>query len=116
LAKWYGNHVPYIYSLGDAQTLTFVTHSSSFYTMKIPAGLVLGVQSLALSAFVGQIPGVGANPLPPKPVGKAVTGAIAPLDQGSVKGFNDAHGNSVFLGIPFAATTGGENRYVIGHA
>jgi hypothetical protein len=84
--------------------------------MKIPTGLVLGVQSLTLSAFVGQVPGVGANPLPPKPVGQAVAGASAPLDQGSVKGFNDAHGNTVFLGIPFAATTGGENRYAIDDA
>jgi carboxylesterase type B len=81
--------------------------------MKIPAGLVLGVQGLALSAIVGQIPGVGANPLPPKPAEKAAAGTTVPLDQGSVKGFSDAHGNSVFLGIPFAETTGGENRYVI---
>ena len=30
--------------------------------------------------------------------------------QGTVNGFTDANGNSVFLGIPYAATTAGENR------
>ncbi|KAH9906202.1 Alpha/Beta hydrolase protein [Xylariomycetidae sp. FL2044] len=33
------------------------------------------------------------------------------LDQGTVNGFRDARGNSVFLGIPYAATTGGQNRW-----
>jgi hypothetical protein len=31
------------------------------------------------------------------------------LEQGDI-GFRDNHTNSVFLGVPFAATTGGENR------
>ncbi|KAF4626741.1 hypothetical protein G7Y89_g11417 [Cudoniella acicularis] len=31
-------------------------------------------------------------------------------NQGQVSGFEDAHGSSVFPGIPFAATTGGNNR------
>jgi hypothetical protein len=35
------------------------------------------------------------------------------LPQAIVKGFTDASGNSVFLGIPFADTTGGNNRYVV---
>jgi hypothetical protein len=30
--------------------------------------------------------------------------------QGPVNGFTDANGNLVFLGIPYAATTAGENR------
>lgn len=30
--------------------------------------------------------------------------------QGGVRGFRDAHGNAVFLGVPYAASTGGENR------
>lgn len=34
------------------------------------------------------------------------------LPQGRVKGFHDDSRNSVFLGIPFAATTGAENRSV----
>lgn len=34
------------------------------------------------------------------------------LPQGTIKGFRDDSRNSVFLGIPFAATTGGENRCV----
>lgn len=32
------------------------------------------------------------------------------LEQGDVQGFRDNHTNSVYLGIPYAATTGGENR------
>jgi hypothetical protein len=32
------------------------------------------------------------------------------LGQGGVQGFRDSHANSVFLGIPYAATTGGQNR------
>lgn len=39
---------------------------------------------------------------------RAVPSAVLP--QGTVTGFRDASQNSVFLGIPFAATTGGENR------
>ncbi|KAK2001712.1 carboxylesterase [Colletotrichum falcatum] len=31
--------------------------------------------------------------------------------QGTIEGFRDASCNSVFLGVPFAATTGGENRW-----
>lgn len=34
------------------------------------------------------------------------------LPQGRINGFVDDSRNSVFLGIPFAATTGGENRCV----
>lgn len=30
--------------------------------------------------------------------------------QGTVNGFTDANGNSVFLGIPYAASTAGDNR------
>ncbi|OLN81330.1 Para-nitrobenzyl esterase 3 [Colletotrichum chlorophyti] len=33
------------------------------------------------------------------------------IPQANINGFYDADGNSVFLGIPFAATTGGENRW-----
>jgi hypothetical protein len=32
------------------------------------------------------------------------------LDQGGVLGFRDGHANSVFLGVPYAASTGGQNR------
>jgi hypothetical protein len=32
------------------------------------------------------------------------------LNQGGVQGFRDSHANSVFLGVPYAATTGGQNR------
>lgn len=34
------------------------------------------------------------------------------LPQGEIRGFHDDSSNSVFLGVPFAATTGGENRFV----
>ncbi|WYZ43333.1 hypothetical protein EsH8_VI_001032 [Colletotrichum jinshuiense] len=40
---------------------------------------------------------------------QAVPSAVIP--QGTVKGFRDTSCNSVFLGIPFAATTGGKNRW-----
>ncbi|KAL2272704.1 hypothetical protein FJTKL_06217 [Diaporthe vaccinii] len=33
------------------------------------------------------------------------------LPQGKIRGFHDDSSNSVFLGVPFAATTGGENRW-----
>ncbi|UNI19288.1 hypothetical protein JDV02_005481 [Purpureocillium takamizusanense] len=33
------------------------------------------------------------------------------LPQAAVKGFRDDHCNNVFLGVPFAASTGGENRW-----
>ena len=32
------------------------------------------------------------------------------LEQGDIQGFRDNHTTSVFLGVPYAATTGGENR------
>lgn len=50
---------------------------------------------------------------PPAPPANAAAGPhTVNLNGGSVKGFADASGNSVFLGIPFAETTGGQNRYV----
>lgn len=36
----------------------------------------------------------------------------AMIEQGMVEGFRDIHCNAVYLGIPFAATTGGQNRCV----
>lgn len=61
-------------------------------------GLVL------VASFVA--PGLAA----PCTVLPAIPTAVIP--QGTIKGFRDSSSNSVFLGIPFAATTGGENRYV----
>ncbi|KAI6619551.1 hypothetical protein MCOR14_010423 [Pyricularia oryzae] len=46
-----------------------------------------------------------ASPCQPRGIPRAVTA------QGTITGARDAHGNSVFLGIPFAATTGGDNRW-----
>lgn len=42
----------------------------------------------------------------------ATTTPRATVAQGLVEGFLDSSDNSVFLGIPYAATTGGENRFV----
>lgn len=59
-------------------------------------------------------PGPPAGPVtrgPPPPAPPAGPHSVN-LQEGTVKGFADASGNSVFLGIPFAETTGGENRYV----
>ncbi|KAH6886270.1 Alpha/Beta hydrolase protein [Thelonectria olida] len=33
------------------------------------------------------------------------------IAQATIRGFQDAHNNSVYLGIPYAATTGGKNRW-----
>lgn len=33
------------------------------------------------------------------------------LPQATVRGFLDSHNNLVYLGIPYAQTTGGQNRY-----
>lgn len=61
-------------------------------------------------------PPAGHHPAPPvEPAASAHTsvGAHAVrLNEGIVQGFADDSGNSVFLGIPFAETTGGQNRYV----
>lgn len=78
--------------------------------MKFPQGLVSGLQSLSLAILIGQVAEVGSTPLPSQKTGKA--DATAALPQGPVKGYTDSYGNSVFLGIPFADTTGGQNRYV----
>lgn len=80
--------------------------------MRVPSSLISGLQSLSLVGVLGQAAVVGANPLPPKAARAVVADGVASLQDGSVKGFTDSNGNSVFLGIPFAATTGGQNRYV----
>jgi hypothetical protein len=69
-----------------------------------------GLSSLLLGVFFGQVLVADGKPLLQQ-VKRA--NVISPFQQGSVKGSVDSHGNSVFLGIPFAATTGGENRYVL---
>lgn len=73
--------------------------------MKIPASFVFGLHSLSLGVVVG------GTPLPQKPA--SVADGTVSLPQATLKGFKDAHGNTVFLGVPFAATTGGENRLVV---
>jgi hypothetical protein len=68
--------------------------------MRASTAVLVGLQTLGLAA---------ANPLPPK---RATQDATMTLQDGSVRGFTDSFGNSVFLGIPFAESTGGQNRYV----
>lgn len=79
--------------------------------MKISEGACFALKCFSLGLLTGQATVADANPLPPKP-GQAGGAVTARLQQGEVKGFTDSHGNNVFLGIPFADTTGGENRYV----
>ncbi|KAH8690383.1 acetylcholinesterase precursor [Phaeosphaeriaceae sp. PMI808] len=76
--------------------------------MKLCPAVVGGLQSFLLAVLLEQASIVGGTPLPQK---DAKADAIAALSQGIVKGFTDSYGNSVFLGIPFADTTGGENRW-----
>lgn len=79
--------------------------------MRIPSAFTCGLQSLSLAILIGDVAVVGGTPLPPKPA-RQIVDATASIQAATVKGFTDAHGNSVFLGIPFAETTGGENRQV----
>jgi hypothetical protein len=67
--------------------------------MRASTAVLVGLQTLALA---------GANPVPPK---RATQDVSMTLQDGSVHGFADSFGNSVFLGIPFAQSTGGQNRY-----
>jgi hypothetical protein len=69
------------------------------------------LQSLSLGIFLGNVPVASGKPLHLRSAETSAT-ATSPLDSGSVKGLVDSYGNSVYLGIPFAETTGGNNRYV----
>ncbi|KAF2830751.1 acetylcholinesterase precursor [Ophiobolus disseminans] len=74
--------------------------------MKLSPSLAGGLQSLSIGVFFGSL--VAGSPLPRS---AANSSATLPFQQGSVNGLLDSHGNSVFLGIPFAETTGGQNRW-----
>ncbi|CZT05345.1 related to triacylglycerol lipase II precursor [Rhynchosporium agropyri] len=52
---------------------------------------------------------LGAPPAPPPP--PKTGGPIAVTAHGKVNGFKDTNGNSVYLGIPYAASTAGQNRW-----
>ncbi|RGP58881.1 hypothetical protein FSPOR_11720 [Fusarium sporotrichioides] len=56
--------------------------------------------TLAASCVVAAPPAPPCPPLPPTAV-----------PQGKIEGFRDAHCNAVYLGVPFAASTGGQNRW-----
>ncbi|KAF1928175.1 alpha/beta-hydrolase [Didymella exigua CBS 183.55] len=69
-------------------------------------GLLHGLISLLVGICVG------VECMHPAPARKSVGGAPrVTLPQATVEGFLDLHNNTVFLGIPFAATTGGDNRW-----
>ncbi|KAF3054154.1 hypothetical protein E8E11_011937 [Didymella keratinophila] len=70
-------------------------------------GLLHGLISLLLGICIGA-ECRNAAPMRRKIVGGAPR---VTLPQATVEGFLDLHNNTVFLGIPFAATTGGENRW-----
>lgn len=79
------------------------------------SSLLLGICAGAEYGSTRQSPGPRAPPSPshphappPEPRGNSVPHVA--LSQGVVEGFRDSSNNSVFLGIPFAATTGGQNR------
>ena len=68
-------------------------------------GLLNGLINLSLAICIGA---ECKNPVPARNI---VGGAPqVTLSQATVEGFLDVHNNSVFLGIPFADTTGGQNR------
>jgi hypothetical protein len=67
----------------------------------LTTGLILAATCLAP---------VTARP-PPPPAGCADPLPRALVPQGTVEGFRDEYCNAVYLGVPFAASTGGQNRY-----
>jgi hypothetical protein len=82
--------------------------------MRTPTALVIALQSLSLGVFVGQLTTVSGTPLPQVVAKGAAANVNLKLHNGIVKGSSDSYGNSVFLGIPFAESTAGKNRYVYG--
>ena len=70
-------------------------------------------QAISLCFTATAILSVGdCSVLPRAPPAGPGGAPCASIQQGQVIGTRDASGNSVFLGVPFAATTGGKNRYV----
>lgn len=68
-------------------------------------GLIHGLTSILLGICIG------AECRNAAPSRKFEDGAPrVTLKQATVEGYLDLHNNSVFLGIPFADTTGGQNR------
>lgn len=73
-------------------------------------GKIVTAASLGMVAF-DAASSVSAATLP---FGYATGNSTIPrvvLEQGVVHGFRDNITNAVYLGIPYAATTGGENRW-----
>lgn len=77
---------------------------------KAAASLVFAACVLATSVTASK----GTNSAPTYTNGNSSVPLVS-LEQGIVRGFRDNHTNSVFLGVPYAATTGGQNRSVSFH-
>lgn len=75
-----------------------VLHQSLF---TLATGLTLAAGCVALPPPPPP-PGASGAPCPPLPP--------AAIGQGKIEGFRDEHCNGVYLGVPFAASTGGQNR------
>ena len=76
-------------------------------TMGIAGKIInIGVVASSLTSTTG----AAAVDIPPTYGSNNHTAPHVTLDQGGVQGFRDSHANSVFLGVPYAATTGGQNR------
>ncbi|KAJ4012411.1 hypothetical protein NW752_008097 [Fusarium irregulare] len=77
-----------------------VLHQSLF---TLATGLTLAAGCVALPPPPPPPPGASGAPCPPLPP--------AAIGQGKIEGFRDEHCNGVYLGVPFAASTGGQNRW-----
>ncbi|KAM0722602.1 hypothetical protein Q7P37_002043 [Cladosporium fusiforme] len=67
--------------------------------------------SVASANFVLLASAAAAPSLPLYARGQNGSVPYVDIEQGGVRGFLDGHGNAVYLGVPYAATTGGENRW-----
>jgi hypothetical protein len=101
-------HVQYINDRRDLSNRTSPTPSIILPSINFTGtmGLLHGLISLLLGICIGA-ECKNAAPMRRKIVGGAPQVTIP---QATVEGFLDLHNNTVFLGIPFAATTGGQNR------
>ncbi|RMZ70233.1 acetylcholinesterase precursor [Pyrenophora seminiperda CCB06] len=99
-----------IYSLRPNSIFIF-TPTPCLCIMRVPSALTCGMHTLSLAILFGDAAVVGGTPLPPPQPARRIVDATVNLQGAAVNGFTDPHGNSVFLGIPFAETTGGANRW-----
>jgi hypothetical protein len=77
--------------------IKMVLHNS---ILTLATGLTLAASCVV--AAPPSPPSPSSPPCPPLPP--------AAVPQGKIEGFRDEHCNAVYLGVPFAASTGGQNR------